>query len=61
MEQVTNAQRFLLIDLTTGTVLDDNVVAVPKSLFSDEEWDEITSSDERAFQVGMAYGNPLKV
>lgn len=56
--QVTDKD-FLLVDLTTGTVLDSNVVAVAKDQFSEEDWNKIVLSDDAAFKAGKKHGQIL--
>ena len=56
---VTGAPEFVLIDKDTGTVLGSNVVAVWADRLTEEQWDEVTSSDSKAFDVAEEHGERL--
>lgn len=59
--RVTDADEFVLIDLETGTVLNDNVVAVKKSDFTKLQLEAISEDEEVAFKTGHEYGMRLYV
>lgn len=58
-QQVTGNDTFVLIDKDTGTVLGHNVVAIPEAFFSEDEWDDISSSDDAAFRAAEEHGFTL--
>ena len=58
--KVTGADEFVLIDMTTGTVLGSNVVAVWNAgRFTEDQLEEVCSSDSAAREFGEAHGETL--